>query len=56
MVGRRPGEGVDQVGQGAAEAVKLPDDQGVTGPELVEELLEDGAVVRAPLAVSVNTR
>jgi hypothetical protein len=50
------GDGVDQVAQGAAEAVKLPDDQGVTGPELVEELLEDGAVVRAPLAVSVNTR
>jgi hypothetical protein len=50
------GDGVDQVAEGAAEAVELPDDQGVTRPQLVEELLEGEAVGRAPLAVSVNTR
>jgi hypothetical protein len=32
------------VPQGAAKAIQLPDDQGVTGPQLVKELLEDGAV------------
>jgi hypothetical protein len=40
----RAGDGVDQVPKGAAQAVQFPDDQGVTGPELVQELLEDGAV------------
>ena len=30
--------------QGAAEAVELPDDQGVAGPQVVQELLEDEAV------------
>jgi len=30
--------------QGAAEPVELPDDQGVAGPQLVEDLLEGGAV------------
>src|SRR5512132_4357390 len=35
---------VDQVAQGAAEAVEFPDDQGVAGAQLVEELLEDGPV------------
>jgi len=49
------GDGVDQVAQGAAEAIQLPDDQGVTGTQLVQDLLEDRAA-RAPLAVSVNTR
>src|SRR5215218_10659580 len=39
------GDGVDQVPQGAAEAVELPDDQGVAGPKLVQDLLEGGAVV-----------
>jgi hypothetical protein len=38
------GDGVDQVAQGPAEMVKLPDDQGVAGAELVQDLLEDGAV------------
>jgi hypothetical protein len=37
------GDGVDQVVQGAAEAVQFPDDQGVAGAELVQELLEGGA-------------
>jgi hypothetical protein len=32
------------VAQGAAEAVEFPDDQGVAGPELVEDLGEGGAV------------
>jgi hypothetical protein len=32
------------VPQGAAEAVELPDDQGVTGAQLVEDLLEGGSV------------
>jgi hypothetical protein len=40
----QPGDGVDQVPQGAAEAVQFPDDQGVAGPELVQHLLEGGAV------------
>jgi hypothetical protein len=40
----QPGDGVDQVPEGAAEAVEFPDDQGVTGAELVQELLEGGAV------------
>jgi hypothetical protein len=44
------------VAQGSAEAVEFPDDQGVTGAQLVQELLEDGAVGPAPLAVSVKTR
>jgi hypothetical protein len=32
------------VAQGAAQSVEFPDDQGVTGAQLVQELLEDGAV------------
>ena len=38
------GDGVDQVPQRAAQAVQFPDDQGVTGPQLVQKLLEDGAI------------
>jgi hypothetical protein len=38
------GDGVDQVPQGAAEAVEFPDDQGVTGPQLVQDLFENRAV------------
>jgi hypothetical protein len=38
------GDGVDQVPQGAAEAVEFPDDQGVARRRLVQDLLEDGAV------------
>jgi hypothetical protein len=38
------GDGVNQVPQGAAEPVELPDDQGVAGTQLVEHLGEDGAV------------
>jgi hypothetical protein len=30
--------------QGAAESVQFPDDQGVVGPELVQDLLKDGTV------------
>jgi hypothetical protein len=41
---RQAGDGVDQVTQGAAEAVELPDDQGVARAELVQDPLEDGAV------------
>jgi hypothetical protein len=40
----QPGDGVDQVPEGAAEPVQLPDDQGVPGPQLVQELLEGRAV------------
>jgi hypothetical protein len=50
------GDGVDQVPERPAKAVELPDDQSVAGPQLVQELLEVGRSVRAPLAVSVNTR
>jgi hypothetical protein len=38
------GDGVDQVAQGAAEPVEFPDDQGVAGPQLVEDLGEGGPV------------
>ena len=38
------GDGLDQVAEGAAEAVEFPDDQGVAGPQLVQDLLEDRAV------------
>ena len=37
------GDGVDQMAQLAAEPVELPDDQGVTGAQLVQDLLEPGA-------------
>ena len=40
----QPGDGVDQVPQGAAEPVQFPDDQGVAGAELVQELGEGGSV------------
>jgi len=40
----QPGDGVDQVAQRAAQPVQLPDDQGVAGAELVQDLLEDWAV------------
>jgi hypothetical protein len=52
----QPGDGVDQVAQGAAEAVEFPDDQGVAGAQLVQDLGEGGRSGRAPLAVSTNTR
>jgi hypothetical protein len=38
------GSGVDQVPEGATEAVELPDDQGVARAQLVQDLLEDGSV------------
>jgi hypothetical protein len=50
------GNGVDQVPQGVTEAVELPNDEGVAGAELVQDLGEGGRSVRAPLAVSTNTR
>jgi hypothetical protein len=40
--------------QRAADLVELPDDQGVTGAQLVRDLFEGGRSVRAPLAVSVK--
>jgi hypothetical protein len=38
------GDGVDQVAERAAEAVQFPDDQGVAGAELVQELGKGGTV------------
>ena len=38
------GDGVDQVAQGPAQAVKFPHDEGVARPQLVQELLEGGPV------------
>ena len=38
------GDGVDQMAQGAAEAVQFPDDEGVARTQLVQELLEGGPV------------
>jgi hypothetical protein len=38
------GDGVDQVPQGAAEAVQFPDNQGVARAQLVQDLFEDWAV------------
>jgi hypothetical protein len=38
------GDGVDQVPEGAAEAVELPDDERVAGTQLVQDLGEGGAV------------
>ena len=38
------GDGVDQVAQRPAQPVQLPDDQGVAGAQLVQELLEDRPV------------
>jgi hypothetical protein len=38
------GDGVDQVAQRAAQPVKFPDDQGVAGAQLVQELGEGGPV------------
>jgi hypothetical protein len=38
------GNGVDQMAQGAAEPVELPDDQGVARAQLVQDLGEGGPV------------
>jgi hypothetical protein len=38
------GDGVDRMPQGATEPVEFPDDQGVAGAQLVQDLLEDRAV------------
>jgi hypothetical protein len=38
------GDGVDQVPEGAAEAVEFPHHEGVTGAQLVQDLGEGGAV------------
>jgi hypothetical protein len=38
------GDGVDQVAQGAAEAIQLPHHEGVAGAQLVEQLGEGRAV------------
>jgi hypothetical protein len=38
------GDGVDQVAEGSAEAVEFPDDEGVAGAQLVQELLKYGTV------------
>jgi hypothetical protein len=50
------GDGVDQVPQGAAEPVQLPDDQVSPGRSWSRSCSRVGRPVRAPLAVSVNTR
>jgi hypothetical protein len=39
-----PGDHVDQVPQRPAQPIQLPDDQGVAGSQLVQDLLEDEAV------------
>jgi len=39
---------VDEVPDGAAEPVEAPDDEGVAGAELVEELVEFGSVLQGP--------
>jgi hypothetical protein len=38
------GDGVNEMPQGPAQSVKLPDDQGVAGPQLVQDLLKGGAI------------
>jgi hypothetical protein len=38
------GDGVDQMPEGAAEAVEFPDDQGIAGAQLVQKLLQTGSV------------
>jgi hypothetical protein len=50
------GDGVDQVAEGAAEAVQFPDDEGVAGAELVQDLGEGGAVGAGAAGGSANTR
>ena len=47
---------VEQVAQGAPQAVELPDHQGVAGAELVEDLVSSGRAASTPLAVSTKTR
>jgi hypothetical protein len=50
-------DGVDQMAQRSAEPVQFPDDQGVAGPRSGSRTcLRTGRSLRAPLAVSVNTR
>jgi hypothetical protein len=43
------------VAQGAAQPVELPDDQGVAGAQLVQELLEGGPVGAGADGGLVNT-
>jgi hypothetical protein len=38
------GDGVNEVPEGAAEAVEFPDDQGVAGAQLIQDLVEDWPV------------
>jgi hypothetical protein len=52
----QPGDGVDQMPQGAAEAVELPDGQGVAGRSWSRSCSRVGRFGLEPLAVSVNTR
>jgi hypothetical protein len=52
----QPGDGVDQVAQGAAEPVELPDDQGVAGAQLVQDLLKDRPVGRSAAGGLDDTR
>jgi hypothetical protein len=49
------GDGVDQVAQGATEAVELPDDQVSPGRSWSRSRSRAGRSLGAPLAVSVNT-
>jgi hypothetical protein len=40
----QPGDGVDQVPERPAEAVEFLDDQGVAGPQLIQDLPKDRAI------------
>jgi hypothetical protein len=50
------GDGIDQVPQGAAEPVQFPDDRVSPGRSWSRTWIRVGRSLRAPLAVSVNTR
>ena len=50
------GDHVDEMPEGAAEAVELPHDQGVPGRSWSRTCSRTRRSARAPLAVSVNTR
>jgi hypothetical protein len=51
-----PRDSVDEMAERSAEPVEFPDDQGVAGSQLSSSCARVGRSVRAPLAVSVNTR
>jgi len=47
---------VDEVPDRTAETIEPPDDEGVTRSELIEELVEFGAMLQRPGDGSTNTR